>query len=110
LFGLIYCSLFIVPYPFSFTFSYLKALIPCSLLFLFRDSHHSINASPDTVKKAGALIRISKIMPFMTAFHPKNSQRKCMKAISENTTTAMVVNGFLIPFLKGCLYHLFITH
>jgi hypothetical protein len=63
----------------------------------FRDSRHSINASPDAIKKPGALIHIGKIIPLMTTSHPKNSRRRCITAISENTIIAMVVNGIMIP-------------
>jgi hypothetical protein len=63
----------------------------------FRVSCHSINASPDAIKKPGALIHIGKIIPLMTTSHPKNSRRRCITAISENTIIAMVVNGIMIP-------------
>ena len=32
----------------------------------------------------------------MITSHPKNSRRRCIKAISENTIIAMGVNGFMI--------------
>jgi hypothetical protein len=35
------------------------------------------------------------IMPFIITSQQKNSQRRCIKAISENTIIAMVVNGFI---------------
>jgi hypothetical protein len=38
----------------------------------------------------------------MITSHPKNSRRRCIKAISENTIIAMVVNGFMFPSL---LFH-----
>ena len=34
-------------------------------------------------------------MPFMVIPQTKNNRRRCIKAISENTITAMVVNGFM---------------
>jgi len=48
------------------------------------------------MKKPGALIHIGKIIPLMITSHPKNSRRRCIKAISENTIIAMIVNGFMI--------------
>jgi hypothetical protein len=47
-----------------------------------RDSRYSITASPDTNR------------------NPKNNRKRCMKAIIENTTMLIVVNGFTI-------FHLF---
>jgi len=55
-----------------------------------------MRASPDARKKPGALIHIGKIVPLMITSHPKNRRRKCINPISENTITAMVVNGFII--------------
>jgi hypothetical protein len=61
----------------------------------FRDSRHSINASPEEIKKPSTLNQTGTIMPFMVTSQTKNNRRRCIKAISENTIIAMVVNGFM---------------
>jgi len=67
--------------------------------FYFRDSRHSINASPDAIKKPGTLIHIGKIILLMTTSQPKSNRRRCIKAISENTIIAIVVKGLMIRSL-----------
>ena len=62
----------------------------------FRDSRHSMRARPDARKKPGALIHTGKIVPLMITSQLKNSLRRWMNPISENTITVMVVNGFFI--------------
>jgi len=54
------------------------------------------------MKKPGALIHIGKTMPPMVTSQPKNSRRRCIKAISEKTIIAIVVNGFMI---RSLLFH-----
>lgn len=66
------------------------------LHFHLRDSRHSINARPDAIKNPGTLIHIGKVKPLMVTSQPKNNLRRCIRAISENTKIAMLVNGFMI--------------
>ena len=62
----------------------------------FRDSRHSINASPEEIIKPSKLNQTGTIIPFMVTSQTKSNRRRCIKAISENTIIAMVVNGFMI--------------
>jgi len=46
----------------------------------------------------GTLNQTGTIISFMVTSQTKSNRRRCIKAISENTITAIVVKGFMIRF------------
>jgi hypothetical protein len=49
-----------------------------------------MNASPDAMKKPGALIQTGEIIPLRMTSHPKKS-RRCTSPTNEKMITVMVV-------------------
>ena len=53
-----------------------------------------MTASPAATTNAIALAQIGMVIPFTVTSQPETKRSNCSKATKENTTTAMVVNGF----------------
>ena len=53
-----------------------------------------MTASPAATTNAIALAQIGMVIPFTVTSQPETTRSNCSKATRENTTIAMVVNGF----------------
>lgn len=63
-----------------------------------RISRQSITASPPAITIASPLTQTGTITPFTVTSHLKMKRSNCIRAISEKTTTAIMVNGFTFSF------------
>src|SRR4029434_6465520 len=66
-------------------------------------SRQSIVASAAATTNAIKLAQIGMAIPFTVTSQPARTRSRCSKAISENTATAMVVNGFISVAPTHCV-------